>query len=995
MINISFLKSKLLYDAQDHELLKLIEDVYDRDEMRMNFKNLLNSYFHPRGIKEMAAPKEMRIAYAMVNLLTSLEVGKTEQRIQALRMLRDEVLFSAQSHFQKNTARVLMQIMKELVRSKGDYKRQLDLAHDFREAASGKPRIVRIQLQNYHLLEMPEEWNQLAFDNHVHDAHTKGRKTPTHLIMDAWIKGIRQLTVIYYHYVRAEAAAELMQAAKIMNMEVRIGISVPVVFYNRYARLIWVPCGFFSVTEYLSFLKQSAVETFMHEGKSAAEYQQYYIFAVLDEFNVRHRALINEIYSVDIPELGKEEFKSFVGTSQLSLLHLAEYIHAKIYPLFEKKAAQLSQCAQNVEEIKKRDNILKIMNSLDSENILEKYLRPEINPKISNPNMPMKGPDVPDRLKMSPGHIVKRIRDLNAGYRMILNLSGLTPVDVIELLYDCEGAITHLEIYNLKDKVAGRITHLDEIMYIKNIINSGNVILLKKYLKNIIQDRDKGNSSDNERTEKFRHILNNVATLLSYYKSTPLKSNIGSDSSGRSRYQYGMGMVITDTLPIMARRVCRDKKRGIYWQAIPLSAAISHRTTEYKTCNNEKIQKENNRLSFWKKHRSEDWLVRDYDLDCSKRTNIVTLGGLHKGISECPRKNDSTCDWMHINSGLKNTLKVIIGFIPAFMTFALTKDWWLLSYFGAFIWFAITGLRNILQSVLGGGGIHRSPLLRWNNYISWGRIADSLLFTGFSVPLLDYLVKTLLLDQLLGITVSTNTGILYSVMALVNGLYISSHNAFRGLPKGAIIGNFFRTLFSIPLAIILNTLLSVIMFHIGINGVNEILQKWAAVISKTASDCVAGIIEGLADRFNNIRMRMQDYESKWNKLLETYSQIELLYPESDILEKLSAKELKNLDNRREVHKLRQIMIIHALDFLYFWMYQPRSRTALNMFISKISPDEKYIWSKSQQILKNELEIGQMFLDGVIGKNFAKGLSFYLTYYRKYLTDLNVKLHVNT
>ena len=68
---------------------------------------------------------------------------------------------------------------------------------------------MRHFLNTYHLLEMPEEWNQLTLDHHVHDANTKGRKNPTHLIMDAWIKGIRYLTVIYYNYVEPAAAREL------------------------------------------------------------------------------------------------------------------------------------------------------------------------------------------------------------------------------------------------------------------------------------------------------------------------------------------------------------------------------------------------------------------------------------------------------------------------------------------------------------------------------------------------------------------------------------------------------------------------------------------------------------------------------------------------------------------------------------------------------------------------------------------------------------------
>ena len=51
----------------------------------------------------------------------------------------------------------------------------------------------------------------------------------------------------------------------------------------------------------------------------------------------------------------------------------------------------------------------------------------------------------------------------------------------------------------------------------------------------------------------------------------------------------------------------------------------------------------------------------------------------------------------HVNSGLMNSAKVSLGFVPAFLTFYLTKDWWLLAYFGAVTWFGSTGLRNILQ----------------------------------------------------------------------------------------------------------------------------------------------------------------------------------------------------------------------------------------------------------------------------------------------------------
>ena len=42
---------------------------------------------------------------------------------------------------------------------------------------------------------------------------------------------------------------------------------------------------------------------------------------------------------------------------------------------------------------------------------------------------------------------------------------------------------------------------------------------------------------------------------------------------------------------------------------------------------------------------------------------------------------------------------------------------------------------------------------------------------------------------------------------------------------------------------------------------------------------------------------------------------------------------------------------------------------------------------SQMVLQREREISQMFLDGLVGRNFAKALAFYLDRYQHYLEDL--------
>ena len=324
--------SGIMFDRRDHGLLTIVNDVLNRDKSQEYNKRKFYPHFHPHGIKKLAESRGLRIAYAVIHLLESLEAGKQDERLGALRALRDEVLNASDGDMPKNTARALLQIMKELVRSQGDYNRQLQLAHDFRITATGKPRIVRKQLQRYHLLEMPEEWNQLAFDDHVHDVNTKGRKSATHLIMDAWIKGIRRLRVVYYNYIQAPFAAELLEAAEIMGITMRIGIEYAARFRGRYVQLIWVPRGFIDTQAFLCFLTEAPVRALMEEGRQISEYRQQQVLQVLDAFNRRHLPVINETYGISLKPIDALAFLTFVKPGQTSLLHLAKFIHTQLLP---------------------------------------------------------------------------------------------------------------------------------------------------------------------------------------------------------------------------------------------------------------------------------------------------------------------------------------------------------------------------------------------------------------------------------------------------------------------------------------------------------------------------------------------------------------------------------------------------------------------------------------------------------------------------------------
>lgn len=992
--------SKLYFDQDDYLLLEMLHSVRQKKNSNSQIRNLFDPYLHPRGIKELSAPKSIRIASAMIDLLGTLETGSSIERLCALRAVREEVLHDISHTMRLNAGRVLLQIMKEIVRANSSQSTQLALAHDFSEASSGKPRLIRKQLHKYFLLEMPEQWNQLAFDHHVHDANTKGRKSPTHLIMDAWIKGIRFLGVFYYNFIRPEVAAELLQAAEIMEIDVRIGVEVSAILGDKYAHLVWIPRGFLSRVDFINFLNEPEVKGFMARGIAVAEYEKQFILQMLRSFNRNHLCKINQRFGLEVPDLDESEFLDFVASGQASLIHLAEFAHSVILFHLQNRMAEISNAYADLSEDKRKEirDWVDSANQLVPEFFLEEYMRLDLNPKVPDPSIPHYGPEVPEMLRMSPSEILDEIEKLPCRSRVTLNPSNLSPADVLEVLYQGRGRVTHLEIFNLKDWAQGLTQYRSTINNIRLVINSGNVVKAKQLLHNILLSIEtSGTAYAAEQRERITMILRNLSMLLNDYCHDRLRSRMGSDSTGRSRQSRGMGFAVIPTLPLRTRlQLYRDRGRIVPVSTVPQR----HETRIIGNRSGEGFDGIFQGQTTIGRHWGEDspnqvtWSLGGNTTTLSKKGNIVSLGGVveqsNNGFAFYTRDNNAHTsnrpDISHLNTGVLNMTKIAIGFVPAFLTFYATKQWWFLAYFGAVIWFAITGLRNILQSVIGGGGLIRTSLLGWKDYVSWSRVADSLMFTGFSVPLLDLLIKDLILAKSFNITTATSPFFLYSAMALANGLYISTHNIYRGLPLTATLWNFFRTVLSIPVALVYNfTILKITaLFSIPTELVLSHLQLWAAVISKAASDCVAAIIEGYADRQHNLTQATFDYQEKLAKVYEVFGRLEMLYPEDNVLKMLEQPKQLAEELQKSAMDVLRLMVINSLDLLYFYMYQPCADTALRHLLRKMSEEEIQVIQLSQMVLTRKRLVSEMLLNGLIGKRFEQALSFYLFRTDRYL-----------
>ncbi len=1008
--------SPLFFDRQDHELLKIINDIIKHGPTRDSEHKIFSANLHPHGIIELTTTHEYRMAYAVLNLFGSIiKSNLAEDRLIALRALRDEVLHSAQTPFRYNTGRVLIQIMKEIIRSRDNEFNQLKLVHDFRKAASGNPRLVRAFLSQHHLIEMPEAWDQLTMDHHVHDANTKGRKNPTHLIMDAWIKGIRNLTVIYYNYVEPAAARELLQAAEIMDLSVRIGLEFRVRFRGRFVNFVWAPRGFSNPEDFLAFLAERPVVALMKEGQKVSLWMKEHVMRTLRVWNSKHAPALAEELGIPVPQLDPEAFLAFVRTGQPSFLHLAEFAHKILLPHLKKRVNELGQELKTAPE--RSDELLERIHKMDAlttEFILKTWIRSESNPELPSPDVPREAPDTPELLLLQPHVLLGRLSALRSGYRITLQLAGLSAEDVLELLWDGQGMITHLEMFNLKEWQEGTLRHLGAINDLQMAINDGSVLRLKQILRIMIARLEMSTDHDDiDRCEKFRAILRNIPSLQAPYKVAPLRSRIGTDSTSHSGNRHGMGLVFPDSLPNEARKQLL-KNRHIRTITLPVKLKLIFRDVYQEPAKTTWVHhlfglfmRQTLGLQKFGLSRQREWRAISSDIHIEPNGNVITMGGIggnaDNGLcaaqAAAVRGNPAWAGLPYLNTTMSNILKILIGFIPALFTFLYTQDWWVLAWLGAPIWFVITGVRNVAQAILAGGGLHKDSLLRWNNLVSWSRICDSLMYTGLSVVLLEWLIRCLLLKDLMGMTVDTHPLLVFSIIAGANSVYISAHNIYRGFPRAAVIGNLFRSALAIPMSILFNDILALILPFFTAMPPEEILIPCAAIISKTASDTVAAIIEAIADRRNNYRLRNWDYLTKIQSLFDSYTKLELAFPDRDILELLAQPRDFIKATAKEFKLLQVESIINVLDLMYFWFYQPCAHQTLLAILRDMTREERAILARFQGILCNIREVSQLFVDGLLGSDFARALSFYLDKHEDYINiiaqrcySVNVEKH---
>jgi hypothetical protein len=119
--------------------------------------------------------------------------------------------------------------------------------------------------------------------------------------------------------------------------------------------------------------------------------------------------------------------------------------------------------------------------------------------------------------------------------RFVLTLDGHGPEDALILLSECRGAITHVEIFNLHDFEVDPSRYQPEIIEMVSVVNSGNPVKIKKFVRRVMRRvEERGGPRAEETLARLRGVLDNMAGLMGYYKTAPLRACLGTDSTGQS-----------------------------------------------------------------------------------------------------------------------------------------------------------------------------------------------------------------------------------------------------------------------------------------------------------------------------------------------------------------------------------------------------------------------------------------------------------------------------
>lgn len=810
---------------------------------------------HPRGFIKEFKKRRTTIVETYLKITKNLDSLDQKEQIHSLRLLADHISYARTLKMPLNAARVQLAIMKQVVRNRNNKRLQLELMRDFTVSSFGHPRAIRKFLTKFDIIEVPETGEELrdlkmGWDFHVHNNASYGKKSPIQLVIDAFIKGISELTIAYNNLDREDAIIESLQAGKILGIRVNIAIEFSAMTNGKQFHYMYILPEFSSKKKkFKRFLKNktSDFNAFLYELEENQKKRHENIRHLIHVFNTQHLSQINQGYQPNsifyLEPLSLEQFDGISSFKIGSRRLLGEYLYPRLKKVLERRALQITALynktihakeqfsSEEIEAIKKRYlHIRKEYRELDPEKIRLKYFAD--NNLIQAETAVSSLHEIYLLAKKSQGSI-KFIQPLEHGLQA-----------AITMVLDNFEYLSHTEVFNMFDSIE---TDKQDFIHFSNFIKYVNE---NEFAKLVSLFKELKISVDMAKLHK----------LLEQHPSKKLIPSVGSDATGRSTLAPGMGFVFKNRLTKQQRNAFGKKHKH-------LPKEISKLLYEQSSIAKVPLRKK-----------------EEADIICLGKMDGVKINEL--GDEKIEKPIPITKALQYINPALKNLLFILIGFIPAYYTIGVGYT---------LLWFAITGLRNVFVDMISGNGFKPSE---WTlKDVNWTNLANSLFWTGFSVPILGFVKSRFdIYWQWLQI------GGLYEFskfffINLANGIYLASHNFIRGFDKKTIRGNFFRSILAWP-------------FSAAFAPLGNLMLIPSIVQAKFWSDFVAAIIEGSGKYKAIIKLKnrvvkslLPDLDSD-NEEAEILAILDIMYlmKESTRTQTALKKQLINSPDRKEQFK---------------------------------------------------------------------------------------------
>lgn len=785
-----------MVDALNHKL----EEPPTKLSMRL--------FSHPGGFIRELGKRRLSIAGAYIKIARDLSPDSADERLAALRMLVEQSLHAKTINMPLNTARVQINLMKEAVKAQGNKRRQMEAMADFGLASFGQEAVIRGFLNKHHIVEVPEEDLPLkdldmGWDDHLHDTLSEGRKTPTQVLLEAFVKGISDLTIVYSYIDERRMIHEAITAGNILGIRVNIGIEFSVGKSGNRRHYMFVPPHCPDSKTFFSFMdeRKEALAAF-HEGlRLNASQRRKTMAAAIERFNLTQRAKINQGYETGsscwLPAISIEDLDKIVACGVVSRVHISELLYQKLRDVYHKRVLYLRAQLLAAKERFKRG----IYSEWELKTITSQYdtVREEfatLTPELASSRF-LDSRDVVDydSAFLEEDQLLKLLSS-QGGKIVIVHPLELGLKESMLHMLKYASKITHVETMNLHDS-SGR--------------NPNDLTVFNKFLYIL------NNRSVDEMMEFFeQHSVSHPGRDSIQKVKEDLKDRVivpvcGSDSTGRDPTIPGMGFIKLSSIPSKIL----PKYRGEHFKLPrPIADLI---------------------INKGRKNPDEGVEAETSDIICMGRSAKPVRNVIQE--EEKVEVIELAQFWAYLNPAIKYFLRFIIAFSVAFQFIELK--------FVA-IWLGITFIRNVLVDLIAASGLN---FRAWRlSNVNFDNVLQSIFWTGFSVPILNFVKGefdiwwVLWFQEKAGMAYET---VKFFFICFANGLYISSHNRFRNFDRKIIRANFFRSVLAWPFAT---------AFH----GVGELLGILSIVQAKFWSDFVAGLIEGWGKYQHRFILRKRD-----------------------------------------------------------------------------------------------------------------------------------------